>query len=100
MVVAKKTGPGSDKPFKWECLNGETIELPSLSTIDPDLGAAADMAAAATVDNDLVTMGLHVKFLMASLPDGKGKELRQLKSSEFGDFMEAWSDHSGVSMGE
>ena len=94
------TGPGTSKPFSWKCKNGVTIKLPSISTLDPDLGSAEDLAAAVSSGNDLVSMGMHVRFLTKSLPDGEGEKLRQLKSSEFEAFMKAWSEHSGVAPGE
>lgn len=90
----------SDEQFTWKCKNGKTIELPSLATLDPDVGAAEDLAMAAQGDNDLISMGMHIRFLTSALRAEDGAKLRQLKASEFGDFMTAWSEHSGVSAGE
>lgn len=96
-------GPGSDKSFQWDCKNGNRITLPSLSTIDPDLGAAEDVADLLDrhdSENPIIAMGAQLKFLRASLPAEAGDQLRQLKTSEFEAFMQAWQEHSGVALGE
>lgn len=90
----------SDKRFHWTCKNGDEIDLPSMAEIDPELGAAEELALASQSGNDLVSMGMHVHFLCTSLPPADGVKLRKLKASEFEAFMEAWSDHSGTSVGE
>jgi hypothetical protein len=94
------TGPGSDKKFTWKCKNGNEIELPSLSTIDPELGAAERLALAAEQGNPIVDIGMQLHFLCTALPKEDGDKLRQLKASEFEAFMEAWSEHSGITVGE
>lgn len=86
--------------FKWKCKNGKTIDLPPMSEIDPDLGAAEALALASQDGNELVSMGMHVHFLSTALPPADGNKIRELKASEFEAFMEAWSTHSAVTVGE
>lgn len=90
----------SDEQFTWKCKNGNEITLPSLASLDPEVGAAEDLAVAAQGGNDLISMGMHLRFLTSALPAEDGAKLRQLKASEFEGFMTAWSEHSGVSAGE
>lgn len=90
----------SDERFHWTCKSGGEIDLPSMSELDPELGAAEELAIAANSGNDLVSMGMHVHFLCAALPPADGAKIRKLKASEFEGFMEAWAAHSGTTVGE
>lgn len=98
--MSEPVGPGSDKPFTWKCRSGNEIQLPSLATLDPDLGAAEAVANAIESGNELYAMGVHVRFLVASLEPKDAAKIRQIKASEFEAFMTAWAEHSGVSAGE
>lgn len=97
--MAGKTGPGSDKPFTWKCKSGAEITMPSMSELDPELGATEALLDAGS-DNELMGMAGQIRFLTSSLPPEAAVGLRKLKTSEFQPFMDAWSTHSGVSVGE
>lgn len=88
------------KEFQWESKSGETITLPSLEELDPDLAATERIAEATQGGNSLVTIGFHVKFLRSGLPAKYHAELDKLKASEFEAFMAAWAEFSGVEAGE
>lgn len=94
------TGPGSSRQFHWTCKNGTVISMPPMSELDPDIGATADFAEAQASGNEVLSLGANLRFLSSGLPPETAAMLRQLRTSEFGDFVDAWSKHSGVTPGE
>lgn len=100
-MAPRKTGPGSDGRFRWKCSNGKTISLPSLADLDPDLDVLEAIADDLRSDNPLISLTANRRFLRSALPDADNEALGNIKRmKEFAELLEAWGEHSGVSVGE
>lgn len=93
-------GPGSDGDFTYTTLAGATLTLPSMATLNPSMGAVEDVALASSDPNPLVALGAQIKFLASFLPDETYQQMRAMGAVEFQDFVVAWGEHSGTSVGE
>ena len=97
---APKRGPGSDEDFTYESSVGE-ITVPSLSKAPAP--NAWQMMEIESIDNPRVR-NARESLLFLTLAVGDDPEtvnlVKKLDMVEFGDFLEAWGEHSGVSLGE
>ncbi len=101
MTPKKVTGPGSNGRFRWKCANGKTITLPSLADLDPDMDVLERISEDLKSDNPLISLPANRRFLLSALPDADKEALANVKRmKEFGDLLDAWAEHSGVSVGE
>ena len=97
-AVAKR-GPGSDEDFEYESSVG-TITVPSLAKAKaPNAWAMMEIESIenARVKNARESM-LFVQLAAGDDPESLAR-IKQLDMVEFGEFMEAWGEHSGVSLG-
>lgn len=101
MPPKKKTAVIDPGPFSWECIDGETITMPPLTKLDAELDVLDEFAPEMASPNPLLMLRANRRFLMASLPDDDGDQLRHIKrAAEFTDFLSAWAEHSGITLGE
>jgi hypothetical protein len=98
-LPATKRGPGSDDDFVYDSSVGE-ITVPSLSKAKAP--NAWDMMEIESIENPRVK-NARESMLFVKLAAGDDPEalalIKQLDMVEFGEFMEAWGDHSGVQLG-
>lgn len=91
----------SDADFEYASSSGAVITVPSMSKMDPDMDAVQAYAEAmAGPMNEIMSAAINIKFLRSSLPEEPGKQLGKLKLTEFETFLDAWSTHSGMKLGE
>lgn len=99
-LPAAKRGPGSDEDFEYESSVG-TIIVPSLSKAKPP--NAWQIMEIESIENPRVRNAresmLFVELSVGDNPDALAL-VKQLDTVEFGEFLEAWGDHSGVTLGE
>ncbi len=97
-AVAKR-GPGSDDDFEYESSVGVII-VPSLAKAKAP--NAWQMMEIEAIENARVK-NARESMLFVQLAAGDDPEslalIKQLDMVEFGEFMEAWGDHSGVQLG-
>lgn len=94
MTAASTTPKPSDQPFKWTCRSGEEIEIPSASKLDPDIDSIMEYEANPT------KLTSTMRLLQASIDPQASKVIGMMKASEFNDFITAWGEHSGITLGE
>jgi hypothetical protein len=98
-AVAKR-GPGSDDDFVYESSVGE-ITVPSLSKAKAP--NAWQIMEIESIENQRVKNAreslLFVQLAAGDDPDSLAL-IKQLDIVEFGEFLEAWGEHSGVQLGE
>lgn len=101
-VQDKGIGRPSDGRFCWASKSGAVIVLPSISKLDPDLGAVLEYKEAKASGDGLALAGAMVNCVLSdpSVSAESAAALRKLRLSEFKDLMAAWSQHSGVDLGE
>lgn len=94
-----RRGPGSDDDFSYDSSVGE-ITVPSLSKAKAP--NAWQMMEIESIENQRVK-NARESMLFVELAAGDDPAaldlIKQLDMVEFGEFMEAWADHSGVSLG-
>lgn len=94
-----KLGPGSDDDFIYESSAG-IIKVPSLAKAKTP--NAWDMMELEAIEDKRVK-GARESMLFVRLAAGDDPEslarIKKLDMVEFGEFMEKWADHSGVSLG-
>lgn len=88
------TGPGSDEDFEYTFESGETVTVPSLSRAKKPKPMA--MMRAQAEGNQARVM---ILFLEAAAGDAMSV-LEDLEDDELTAFLDAWSEHSGVGLGE
>jgi len=98
-AVAQKRGPGSDEDFTFDSSVGE-ITVPSLSKAKPP--NAWQIMEIESIENPRVRNAresmLFVELSVGDNPDALAL-VKQLDTVEFGEFLDAWGEHSGVSLG-
>lgn len=98
--AAAKRGPGSDDDFTYDSSVGE-ITVPSLSKAKAP--NAWQMMEIESIENPRVR-NARESMLFVQLAVGDDPEVqalvKQLDIVEFGEFLEAWGEHSGVQLGE
>lgn len=100
----RAVGKPSDDDFTWTTAAGAVMVVPSMSKMDPDMDAVAEYAEALdnanVLGNQILAGAASMRFLRRSLPEDSAAMLGKLKLSEFEAFVSAWSQHSGVTLGE
>lgn len=99
--MAKARGSqNQDKPFTFKSKTGAVIRIPSKVVYDPDMDAVAKFEkarAAAEVDSER-EIGMAIAMLemvKSGFPESIADTIK-LKSSELGDFMQGYFQHTGV----
>lgn len=98
-AVPAKRGPGSDDDFVFDSTVGE-ITVPSLSKAK--VPNAWDMMEIEAIENARVKNARESR-LFIELAVGDNPEafalIKKLDMVEFGEFMAAWGEHSGMALG-
>lgn len=99
-MVKARGSQNQDKPFTFKSKTGAVIRIPSKVTYDPDMDAVAEFEkarAAAEVDSEReISMAIAMLDMVKSGFPSEIAETIKLKSSELGDFMQAYFQHTGV----
>lgn len=99
-LPSAKRGPGSDDDFTWDSSVGE-ITVPSLAKAKAP--NAWQMMEIESIENVRVKNAreslLFVQLAAGDDPDSLAL-IKKLDIVEFGEFLEAWGEHSGVALGE
>lgn len=94
---AVKHGPGSDEDFVFESSVG-AIRVPSLAKAPKPI--AWQLLEIEAIDNPRVAQARQM-MMMLEIAAGDAIDLvKQLDVEEMGEFMQGWTDHSGVELGE
>ena len=89
-----------DKPFVFKSKTGAVIRIPSKVVYDPDMDAVANFqrartAAEADPERELDMAIAMLEMVKSGFPKNIADTIK-LKSSELGDFMKGYFEHTGT----